>query len=350
MVNKTLMRKIFMVGAQATGMTFLSRMLLGGKGGILMLHRVSPPINTAGINNFLCVRADFLDRLIISLKRDGFKFVSVDECVDRLRLGHGDERFLSVTLDDGYRDNMVAAAPVFRAHDVPYTIYVCPGFVEGTAHLWWDILATVISKQKRIAFNAPEGRVAVDCKTRNQKLAVYNDLIDHLTQDLDEETQRRFVCDLADAYAVDPVRYTQDAIMSWSELREFAKDPLCTIGAHTLNHYHLARLPQEQARFEIAESARVLELELGNRPKHFAYPYGSTLAVGKREVKLAKEAGYLSAVTTRHGLLQSNHGDHLHALPRVSVNGNYQRAHYVRTMLSGITVPASNFGRLTVTV
>ncbi|MEO0543690.1 MAG: polysaccharide deacetylase family protein [Pseudomonadota bacterium] len=350
MVNKTLIRKGFMLGAQATGMTFISRALLGGMGGILMLHRVSPPINSSGINSFLCVRPDFVDRLISTLKRDGFKFVSIDECLDRIKSGHRDERFLALTLDDGYRDNLTAAAPIFRAHDVPYTIYVCPGFVEGTAHLWWDILATVISKQKRIAFNSPDGRVALDCRSRNQKFAVYNELIDHLTHDLDEETQRRFVSDLADAYAVNATQYTRDAIMSWSELRELVKDPLCTIGAHTLNHYHLARLPEDQARFEIGESARVLELELGEKPVHFAYPYGSALAVGRREVAIAREAGYLSAVTTRHGLVRARHAEHLHALPRVSVNGNYQRAHYVRTMLSGITVPVSNFGRLTVTV
>ncbi|MEL6919919.1 MAG: polysaccharide deacetylase family protein [Pseudomonadota bacterium] len=350
MVNKTFVRKMFMIGAQATGLTLVSRALLGGMGGVLMLHRVSPPINGSGINNFLCVTPQFVDQLLHSLKGDGFIFVSLDECVDRLKGGHSDQRFLSVTLDDGYRDNMIAAAPVFRAHEIPFTIYVCPGFVEGTAHLWWDILANIISKQDRIAFNAKDGRVVLTCKTRIQKHAVYSQIIDHVTRDLDEETQRRFVCDLGDAYAVDCVQYTRDAILPWSDLRELSKDPLCTIGAHTLNHYHLARLPEEQARTEIEESGQVIGAELGKVPEHFAYPYGGPIAVGKREVRIAKEAGYTTAVTTRHGLLRANHGNHLHAIPRVSLNGNYQRSHYVRTMLSGITVPASNFGRLTVTV
>jgi peptidoglycan/xylan/chitin deacetylase (PgdA/CDA1 family) len=69
----------------------------------------------------------------------------------------------------------------------------------------------------------------------------------------------------------------------------------------------------------------MLEAEIGQKPKHMAYPYGYAGAVGAREVALAREAGYASAVTTRHGVLRAEHAAHLHALPRISVNGRYQR-------------------------
>ncbi|WP_244425398.1 hypothetical protein [Pseudaminobacter salicylatoxidans] len=67
-------------------------------------------------------------------------------------------------------------------------------------------------------------------------------------------------------------------------------------------------------------------------------------------MKLAKEAGYISAVTTRHGVLRPEHAGHLHALPRISLNGRYQQIGYVRTMLSGITTPLANRGKMLVTV
>ena len=81
-----------------------------------------------------------------------------------------------------------------------------------------------------------------------------------------------------------------------------------------------------------------------------AYPYGYASAVGPREVALAKEAGYVSAVTTRHGVLQQGHANHLTALPRISVNGRYQRLGHLKTMLSGITTPLANAGKVLVTV
>jgi peptidoglycan/xylan/chitin deacetylase (PgdA/CDA1 family) len=67
-------------------------------------------------------------------------------------------------------------------------------------------------------------------------------------------------------------------------------------------------------------------------------------------VGLAREAGYASAVTTRHGLLQTEHASHLLALPRISVNGRYQRIAHIGTMLSGITIPIANRGQRVVTV
>ena len=81
-----------------------------------------------------------------------------------------------------------------------------------------------------------------------------------------------------------------------------------------------------------------------------AYPYGYRRAVGPREVKLAAEAGFASAVTTRHGLIQPQHETHPCALPRISINGRYQQVGYVRTMLSGVITPLANSGRLVITV
>lgn len=94
----------------------------------------------------------------------------------------------------------------------------------------------------------------------------------------------------------------------------------------------------------------LLRSELGEAPRHMAYPYGYASAVGCREVKLAEEAGYVTAVTTRHGVLRAEHARHLLALPRISVNGRYQRVAHIRTMLSGITTPLANRGKMLVTV
>ncbi|TIW85897.1 MAG: polysaccharide deacetylase, partial [Mesorhizobium sp.] len=40
----------------------------------------------------------------------------------------------------------------------------------------------------------------------------------------------------------------------------------------------------------------------------------------------------------------------LHALPRISVNGRYQSLHHIRTMLSGVTTPLANAGKMLVTI
>lgn len=123
--------------------------------------------------------------------------------------------------------------------------------------------------------------------------------------------------------------------MSWPELRELAADPLVTIGAHTLNHFALAKLPAAEARMEITESVKRIEAELGRPCRHFSYPYGDETSAGAREFEIAAELGLATAVTTRKGLIQPQHKDAMTALPRLSLNGDYQELHYLRVMLTG---------------
>ena len=105
--------------------------------------------------------------------------------------------------------------------------------------------------------------------------------------------------------------------MTWNELREISKDPLCTIGAHTVNHYAVAQLSEADARYEFVESKRRLTKELGVEPKFFAYPYGDASSASSRDFKLAADAGYEAAVTTRKGLIFSGHRDAFDCTPAV---------------------------------
>ena len=50
---------------------------------------------------------------------------------------------------------------------------------------------------------------------------------------------------------------------------------------------------------------------------------------------LLKEHGFDTASTTRKGVLFPEHADHLHALPRVSLHGDYQLERYVTLFMSG---------------
>lgn len=349
---KTLWRKSVMIGARATGMSAASARLFGGLGAIFMLHRIGPPQNASGLNAFLSCEPGFLDELFDTLKTEGWRFVTLDEVADRLRAGHRDERFAALTLDDGYRDNAERGAPVFAAHEVPYTVFICPGLIDGSTYLWWEIAARIIEEHDTVRFRAQDGEIELLCATAAQKQAAYDRLTGYLTCDVDEDTQRVLMARFAGDYDVDVDvdAHRRASIMDWDGLRTLAADPLCTIGAHTNHHFSLRRLDRERAMEEIAGSVRRIGAELGETPRHFAFPYGGPTAAGAREVEMVREAGLTTAVTTRHGLLQPGHADHLHALPRISLNGEYQQPHYVETMLSGLTVALANRGRKLVTI
>ena len=112
-------------------------------------------------------------------------------------------------------------------------------------------------------------------------------------------------------------------------------DPLVTIGAHTVNHVILAKTSDAAARSELKMGRAVLETALGKAPDHFAYPFGDPSTAGPRQFEAAREAGYKTAVTTRPGVLFEDHANHLLALPRLSINGDFQRERYLQVLLSG---------------
>ncbi len=344
-------RKLALNMARYTGLAPLARPLVGGIGAILMLHSVTAaPAKPLGINKHLNIAPDFLDAVIADMKASGYAFVTLDEAIERIKAGGAGGQFATITADDAYRDNMIEALPILEKHQAPLTIYVAPALINGTADLWWDVIDDIVNARDTLFLQTKAGLVTLDCSTSARKYEANTRLHDHLTLDVAEEDQRAALHDLARSSGVDPDAPRRNTLMDWYELRKVSAHPLVTIGAHTVNHYNLRRLSEDKALGEMTEVLDILDSELGRRPRHMAYPYGYASAVGCREVELAARAGYVSAVTTRHGVLHTGHAQHLHALPRISINGRYQRLAHIRTMLSGVTTPLANSGKMLVTV
>lgn len=79
-------------------------------------------------------------------------------------------------------------------------------------------------------------------------------------------------------------------LMSWSEVRQLG-DAGVALGAHTVNHPDLARVPEAEAAREMRDCRRELEDRTGRPVEALAYPYGnSTPAVrllARQEFRLA---------------------------------------------------------------
>jgi peptidoglycan/xylan/chitin deacetylase (PgdA/CDA1 family) len=82
-------------------------------------------------------------------------------------------------------------------------------------------------------------------------------------------------------------------------------------------------------------SRSVIEAALGVAPAHLSYPFGDRAASGAREFALAAELGFKTAVTARAGVVFAEQRRRMTALPRIPVDGAYQRRRYLRVLLSG---------------
>ncbi|HZP08925.1 polysaccharide deacetylase family protein [Methyloceanibacter sp.] len=333
---KTAMMKAAMSGLYHTGAHRLLAPYTQGVGLIFTLHQVHPePAEPKAFapNRILEVTPGFLDAVIDQVQEAGLDIVSLDEAVRRLR-EEDPRRFVSFTFDDGYRDNLEYAYPLFRKRSLPLTLYVPTDYPDGKGELWWIALEEIVARAEEIELCRDGALWTLPTATMPEKYRAYNEIYWWLRR-IDEATQRQVVRALAERYDVDMGADCRRLIMGWDEIRQLAEDPLVTIGAHTKSHFAIAKLPPARALDEMTGSASRIERELGVRPLHFAFPYGDPGSAGPRDFALAREAGFKTAVTTRKGMLFPAHRPHLAALPRVSLNGEYQSLSYTALYLSG---------------
>ncbi|MBN9450358.1 MAG: polysaccharide deacetylase family protein [Bosea sp.] len=320
----------------AMGADRWSRGFAQGAGVILTLHHVrgAGPRGFAP-NALLDVTPGFLDHALRLIRSEGYDIVSLQEALARLRNPQPGRFFVALTFDDGYRDNVEEAWPVLAKHEAPWTLYVTPGFADRTARLWWLELEEAIRALPRLDLVLPDGRFTARTGTEDEKTRVFARLYWRLRRG-PEATLLSAISALAAEAGVDSATLVERECLPWETLRALSGAPGVTIGAHTLTHPMLAKHDADVARREIAESRQRLEDELGIPIRHFAYPVGDPGSAGPRDFALAAQAGFESAVTTRAGHLFPEHAGHLHALPRVSLNGLHQNEAALRALLSGL--------------
>lgn len=319
----------------ATRLTGLIRRLSSCRGVIFTLHRVLPdePADFSP-NAILQVRPDFLEFTIKRVRALGLETVGLDEAIRRIESDASEKPFAVFTFDDAYRDNLKYALPILQRNQCPFVLYVPTALVDGIGEIWWQALEDIIAAQDALAVTYAGETDYIPSATLQEKNEAFDQLYQRLRA-MPEADRVDLIRALAHQYAFDLQAHCRDLIMDWAALQTFVREPLCTLGAHTVHHYELSKLTPADARNEIEQSVRVMKAQLGRAPVHFSYPIGSPIAAGPREYEMAKEIGLRSAVTTRPGGVYARHREQLHSLPRVSLNGRFQARRYVDVFATG---------------
>jgi len=262
---------------------------------IFCLHRVLPDeqvVSDQSPNSNLSLSVSRFSEMLEFL-RERYRVVSLARLVDHLKNG-SKEFVICLTFDDGYRDNMDHALPILEQFNCPATLYITTRFPEGDGWMWWYELWEQLQSMERLELEF-EGLTRIwDLSNQSQINRCYFDLSSWMMM-LPLESQKKL---LKVVTGTEERHLHTNICLNWDDIIKLDRHPLITIGAHTHSHPNLTQETETTAREEILNSKILLERRLGHTVDHFAYPFGTSKEVGVRELRLVKECGFQTAVTT----------------------------------------------------
>ena len=265
-----------------------------GKGAILMYHRILPDEKIKEESDIgLAISCSNFENQIKMLKSK-YKIYSMDEFIDNLKKGKS-KFMLTITFDDGYKDNLLYALPILEKFEVPALIYITTNFLEQNVNLWWHELMETIQNRSAINFNYEKQNFDFILKNQKQKFSTYNNLRKiFLKLKIDKQIE------LLEKITGTIKRKNYSKIcLNKKEVKILDNHTLITIGSHTHNHLNLKILSNEEIQYEINKSLEILEDLLNHKIKHFCYPYGGKTHASTREYNIIEKLNLSSAVTSR---------------------------------------------------
>jgi peptidoglycan/xylan/chitin deacetylase (PgdA/CDA1 family) len=278
------------------------------RGVILLYHRIAGPRFDP---QWLDVSASNFSAQLEVLRTTA-TILPLDEFNFRRRRGTLPRRAVAITFDDGYLDNLVDAAPLLAAHGAPATVFVTSGMIGANREFWWDDLERIAFSAS--ALNGPVPGLALAWSAADAAPApadvswnllsatdpgsrhrLYRALC-AAVYPLDAEAREVMLRELRDWANVPTDARASHRTLTSDELRQLARAPGITIGAHSVAHCSLARLVHDEQYRELEESRAALIQALSLPVRAVAYPYGQPDDVSAVTVRAASFAGYDYAV------------------------------------------------------
>lgn len=282
---------------------------------ILEMFRARPGIFIINHHRVGDAASGRFDRDVFSASADSFD-LQVNYCKKHFNIVAGEELeelvsgraplkrlHVAITFDDGYINDYTTSFEILKANNCAAAFFLVPEYVGTSTVPWWDEIAYLVRNSPRphitLSIPAPltvtlgtDRQPAIRAVLRHYKRP------DNLHGDkLLAELREQADCELPTP---------QRRFITWQEAREM-KDAGMVIGSHTQTHGILGQMSPEAQWWELTESKKNIEANLGSKVDSLAYPVGIRGSFTETTEEIARSAGYKMCFSFYGGINTPGH-------------------------------------------
>ncbi|MBI5547156.1 MAG: polysaccharide deacetylase family protein [Deltaproteobacteria bacterium] len=224
-----------------------------------------------------------------------YEIVPLSVLTQGLRSGKLPTRAVSLTFDDGYRNNLVLAHPILQRNRIPATLFVTAGLVGTRQWMWPAELVEMALRYGMAEVGAATGDSLLSALLQaelppSMRAEAGIEYLLRMGPGVREPVMAR----LRERFPVEPD--DENLFLSWDEVRALKAGGM-EIGSHTMTHPVLPDLDEEHVERELCASRNEITRRVGEAPTLFCYPHG----VFSEPVKALTGRYYGAAVSTIPG-------------------------------------------------
>ncbi|HLC92873.1 MAG TPA: polysaccharide deacetylase family protein [archaeon] len=199
---------------------------------------------------------------------------------------------VSITFDDGYRNNYLQIYPILKKYGVPAAIFVPTGYLGQFFYL--EAVRIALQKTKIKKLNLPWDSKSIILGSASAALDAWQIISKKLAVQPPSERDRA-ARQIISILGIGENQLSDAMVCTKKELRTML--PLIELGSHTVTHPNLAFSAVESAKSEITASKSAIESISGKECAFFAYPFGTAKDFSEESRKMVRSAGYGQAFT-----------------------------------------------------
>jgi peptidoglycan/xylan/chitin deacetylase (PgdA/CDA1 family) len=278
-----------------------------------LFHRVSdepdpqwPPMTPA-----------VFERIISRLTRYGNVVLLEELLASPASFSNSSKKTITISFDDGYKDNIEYAAPILKKYNCPASFYIVTGCIDANTPTWTYLIDHVLAKttKKEIGFPydfVPEEMKLIKRGHGKSAQKIFAKIKPWL-KTLSHQQQTIIIKMLIQQ--CNDVELPTGHMMSWDNIRQL-KSSGFHIGSHSHTHAMLATLESDiEIKNELVVSYQRIVTELGSSPVTISYPVGS---FDDRVIRISEESGYKFGLAVEQRFFNFNSAD-LFSIPRIEL-------------------------------